>query len=309
MDILDLIKEGKVKRFFQVRNKLSFKGAVYHITQRAPGREPLFLEEADYLRMIKLMKEKSTKFSLDIFSFALMPNHLHLLIRLNEANLSEAMKNLFETYADYFNKKYARKGPVFCKPYRGAMCMDDSYLLAASIYIHLNPMKARLIDNPFEYRWSSSALYRVGEEEKKTFVKYQFILKILDSDIIEAKKLYGELIKSMSKTKVKNVLEDSKGLDVFRKKLLKYLKKIVKGEKREKFLSAVLDDEMLDKKIDELIKKKRLTRPHEIQARKFLIEQLKSRGYKITEIAQMLKISCRSIYNVLNFTKQASLKV
>lgn len=305
MDILDLIKEGKIKRFFQVRNKLSFKGAVYHITQRAPGREPLFTEETDYLHMLKLIKEKSAKFSLDLFSFALMPNHLHLLLRLNEANLSEAMKNLFETYADYFNRKYARKGPVFCKPYRAAMCIDDSYLLAASIYIHLNPVKAGLIDNPFEYRWSSSALYRVSEEEKKTFVKYQFILKILDDDTIKAKKLYWELIKSMSTARVKNVLEDPKGLDIFREKLIRYLKKILMGkmgERDKKNLNIVLDDEILEKKIDELAKKRCLRKPQEIQARKFLIEQLKSRDYKITEIAQMLKISRGSIYNALHCT-------
>src|SRR3989338_5023125 len=140
--IIDKIENGKVRRFFRARNKLSYPGAVYHVTQRATGREYLFLEEADYLYMLHLIKEKSQKFEIDIFAFALMPNHIHLLFKLNKDNLSNAMKNIFEMYANYFNTKYERKGRLFAGSYRGALCLDDSYLLAASVYIHLNPCRA-----------------------------------------------------------------------------------------------------------------------------------------------------------------------
>jgi len=70
----------------------------------------LFIEEGDYLRFLYLLKNASQKFSLDIFCFALLSNHLHILLRINQENLSEAMKNVFERYADYFNVKYKRKG-------------------------------------------------------------------------------------------------------------------------------------------------------------------------------------------------------
>src|SRR3989338_5200183 len=137
--IIEKIEEGKVRRFFRSRNKLSYPGAAYHVTQRATGKDNLFIEDSDYLYILHLIKEKSRQFDLDIFAFALMSNHIHLLFKLNKDNLSIAMKNIFEMYANYFNKKYERRGRLFCGPYRSAICLDDLYLVSASIYIHLNP--------------------------------------------------------------------------------------------------------------------------------------------------------------------------
>ena len=121
--------------------KIIEAGGVYHLTQRAPGRELLFIEEADYMRFLKLLKEASQKFELDIFSFALLPNHLHILLKIKGRNLAEAMKYLFQSYAQGFNKKYKRKGHVFCGVYRAVLCKTDAQLLVTSLYIHLNPFK------------------------------------------------------------------------------------------------------------------------------------------------------------------------
>jgi len=96
MDILKLVEEGKIKRIFTARGKIAYPGACCHITQRAPGREMLFLENSDHLFMLKLLKEKSNIYSFDVYGFVLMSNHVHLQIRLNKANLSEAMKSLFQ---------------------------------------------------------------------------------------------------------------------------------------------------------------------------------------------------------------------
>jgi len=302
MDIVDLIDKGKVKRFFQVRDRLIFEGAVCHITQRAPGKEPLFVEKNDYLYMLHLIKENSKKFNYEIFAFTLMLNHLHLLIRLRKVNLSEAMKVLFETYARYFNKKYERKGPVFCKPYRGALCFDDVYLLAASIYIHLNPVKAGLVERPSEYRWSSYLPYG-GKKEVKTFLNYRFILKMLDNDLEEARKYYRELIAAAMQIRMKNVLEDPKGMETFKNNFFRFLKKIVPDKNMEGVSKIdALNNEALEMKINELNKKKRLRQPQEMKARKFLIEQLISRGYKVKEIAQKLNISRVSVYKTAKLT-------
>jgi len=303
MDISDLIEEGKIKRFFRARNKLDFEGAVHHITQRAPGKEPLFLEEADYLYMLHLMKSGVKKFNYEIFSFALMPNHVHLLIRLNKANLSLGMKNLFEKYAKYFNKKYERKGPVFCKPYRAALCLDDTYLLAASVYIHLNPVKAGLVKNPSSHRWSSCSLY-TGKGEPETFINYRFVLGVLDPDIRKAKILYENTLEAMKGIKAKDVLEDRKGLTFFKEKVFEYIRQSFPNERAERIGGReTLRDEDIERKIYDLSAKKRLNKPQDIQARKFLIEQLISRGYTMTEIAQKLNISRAGVYKTINLTR------
>lgn len=119
-DVFDLIRQGKIKRFFRARRKLDYPGLVSHITQHAVGREPLFVEEGDYLYMIKLIRETAEKYDLDVFTFCLMPTHCHILLIQKQKNLSDAMQNLFARYAMYFNHKYQRRGHLFSGAYSGA---------------------------------------------------------------------------------------------------------------------------------------------------------------------------------------------
>lgn len=122
MDLENLIRSGKIKRFFRATRKLNVPQLILHITQRAAGKEPLFLEDADYLYLVWLLKEISMSHHLKIYAFCLMPNHLHLLFSTEEANLYDAMRNLFARYATRFNRKYGRRGHLFGGPYRQAIC-------------------------------------------------------------------------------------------------------------------------------------------------------------------------------------------
>ena len=88
--------------------------------------------------MLSAMKKITQKRSLDIYAFCLMPNHIHLLVSPREDELQESMRDLFSRYAMIFNRKYERKGHLFGGPYRQAVCLDDTYLLAASLYIHIS---------------------------------------------------------------------------------------------------------------------------------------------------------------------------
>jgi len=187
IEVLDLIREGKIKRYFRATRKLNVPDLVYHITQRAAGKEPLFLEDNDYLFMIGILKETSQNHSLRMHAFCLMPNHVHLLFSPQENNLYDAMRDLFSRYAMRFNLKYERKGHLFGGPYRQAVCLDDGYLLSASLYIHLNPVKAGLVSDSRSYRWSSSRLY-CKDDVPESFVDPDLILGLLSEDKIESKK-------------------------------------------------------------------------------------------------------------------------
>ena len=72
----DLVNQQTPKRIFRAKRKLTQPKLVSHITQRAAGKEPLFLEDSDYLFMLANMKDIAQKRSLDIYAFCLMPNHL-----------------------------------------------------------------------------------------------------------------------------------------------------------------------------------------------------------------------------------------
>lgn len=287
--IIELIEKGKIKRYFRSRGKLDFEGALTHVTQHASGRDPLFLEESDYLHMLHLIKKASERFKLKVLSFVLMPNHLHILMKLCEANLKSAMKYLFQLYAIYFNNKYDRKGHVFCGAYRSALCFDDIYLIAASLYIHLNPVRRGLAINPADYRWSSCGLF-VTEVNFDAFVDYRFILNIIDDNIDKARRAYKELLSRMETNRIEGILDQPKALE--------NIVDVLIGSnitKKYSFLSNV----ELDKIIKELHTKKRLRSPQEIKARRFLIEQLRARGFNITEIAKKLRLSRQLIHNFL----------
>jgi putative transposase len=281
MDILEKINSGKIKGYLTINERIIFEGAIYHITQRAPGREILFVEDKDYLQFLKLLKETAKKFKLDLFCFSLLPNHLHLLLKINEENLSKAMKNLFERYADYFNKKYERKGHVFCGRYRASLCNDENYLIAASVYIHLNPYHAKLCEAFSDWRWSSIDLYI--KPIKESFVNFKEILSLLGSSLEKARERYMELLKESVKIEGSAVLEGS-----YIKKLVRRFVRIVKGKKEG---------------LEEVVKKfrkRRVVKEEDKNARKYLIEQLLANGYSLEEIGKALSISRATLYRILH---------
>ncbi len=282
--------EKEVLKIFNPYKKVIYEGGIYHVIQRAPGKDVLFLEDKDYLYFLHLLKETKIKFSLDIFCFCLMLNHLHLLLKINKANLSEAMKSLFTRYALYFNSKYQRKGHVFYGNYRASLCLDENYLISASVYIHLNPSKAGLVKSPLDYRWSSLKAYL--QLPRNTFLDYKYILSILGQELKRASLVYSQILGVSEDLEFKNILEDRKFLEKFTFKFISKIKKILNKKPN-------IEDEI--SKYFELIEnKRRLKKPQYLQARKYLIEQLRSRGYTIKEIAEMLNISRQSIYTTLN---------
>jgi REP element-mobilizing transposase RayT len=157
--IINALESGKVKRFFRVRQKINAPGIISHITQRASGAERLFHEEDDCLEMLARLKRVSQTHELEFMAFVLMPNHVHLLLSQKKENLHKAMRELFLGYSRRYNKKYERKGHLFGGRYRQAVCFDEAYFLAVSLYIHLNPVRAGLVVQPTDYRWSSCRLY------------------------------------------------------------------------------------------------------------------------------------------------------
>jgi len=295
-DILELVDEGRIRRIFRARNKIAYPGAVCHITQRSTGKEPLFLEEGDYLHMLHLVKEDAAKFNFELFSHSLMPNHLHLFIRLFKDNLSNAMKVLFWRYARFFNQKYGRKGHVFGASFRQALCFSDSYLLAASLYIHLNAVRASLVSRPESYRWSSCRLF-VEPFEGTTFLNHKFILGILHDDIDKARKIYREMLDNAVGIKAQEVWEKPEALELFRINIREFLPKAIKTKERTQ--DDFLGERELEEKIAQLKAEGRLRSPEMLNARKFLVEQLRARGYSMEGIAEMLGVSRQTLYLTL----------
>lgn len=302
MDAIDLIQEGKIKRYFRATRKLNVPKMVFHITQRAGGREPLFLEDDDYLFMIWLMKEISFKYGINFYAFCLMQNHVHLLLSATEPNLYDAMRDLFSRYAMKFNRKYERKGHLFGSPYRQAVCLDDSYLLAASLYIHLNPVKAVLVNDPAAYRWSSCRLFS-EVRDIASFVKPDIILNLI-SDGPNKKREYRNILERLSGLDMGNVLEKQNAIESLQTKLVSMFPNVFstlfKKNEVVKEVAGIdlLSNEELDRMVQEA-KKQGMTRsPESRKAKKFVLEQLIARGYSQSEVAERLGVCRKTVYNL-----------
>jgi putative transposase len=180
----------KYKFSLATKNRLVLENHKYHIVQRAPGDEPLFCEEADYVTFMKLMIWAIKKFEIILYAYALIPNHLHILCEIKQPNLSEAMQTLFRAYAMYFNKKYERIGHVFSGRFRSFVCLDDNYFYHVSRYIHLNPYRAGLASRPEDYVWTSLNAYL--DPMRHSCVDPAPVLEMLDKDHLKASRLYRE---------------------------------------------------------------------------------------------------------------------
>ncbi|WP_342433073.1 transposase [Neobacillus sp. FSL H8-0543] len=145
------------------KHRAWFPGAKYHITSRGNNRSPLFYDDEDRIQYLRFLKETMNRYPFSLQSFCLMSNHTHLQLETSETSPSKIMSNLNTKFAKYFNKKYNQTGHVFEKRYGDELLDSLDYEFDVSKYIHLNPLKAGLVDRLEDYPWSSYHAYVNGE--------------------------------------------------------------------------------------------------------------------------------------------------
>jgi len=294
---------GREQRLFRARYKLTQPGLVSHITQRAAGKEPLFLQDEDYLTMLALFKESTEKFSLSYYALCLMPNHIHILVEPGKRNLSESMRSIFSRYAARFNHRYERRGHLFGGPYRQSVCLDDTYLLTASVYIHLNPVRAGISNDAESYRWTSCALY-CRNKPVESFVDPGPVLQLVHEDQSQARKKYKQILQKAIGEEPDNALEHPGAIEKFCIRLSEIFPKLFQrlGKKtanNNDSSPCLLELTELERRLVE-INKAPVRSESGKKARRFIVEQLLARGYKKTEIAERMGISLRSVFNIIN---------
>ena len=161
-----------------------FPGALYHITARGNNQEKIFLQSKDYEKYLKRIKEVKEKFPLKLYAYCFMPNHVHLLVEAKKVPVSRIMQALQTGHAMYFNKKYNHLGHVFQGRYFWFLVEKENYLLELLRYIHLNPVRAKIVDEVEDYLWSSYREYISGE--KKPLVEKKEILEYFSGSPVKA---------------------------------------------------------------------------------------------------------------------------
>ncbi|MEG1500041.1 MAG: transposase [Clostridia bacterium] len=159
----------------RVARKKSESG-YYHIILRGINKQNIFYDDEDrkvLLNRIKLFKEKV---GFKVVAFCLMTNHVHLLIKEERVPVGTIIGRILSSYVYWYNSKYERVGHLFQERFRSEAIEKDDYLLCCVRYILQNPVKAKLCDSVWEYKWSSANLIL---KEGKSFVDDQLIKGML----------------------------------------------------------------------------------------------------------------------------------
>ena len=141
------------------RPRIEFSGALYHVIVRGNQRQEIFHDEADYRKYLSLLCAYKERYQSKLFAYTLMSNHVHLIIETGETPLSKVLQGLNQSYTQYYNLRWRTVGHLFQGRYKAILCDRDEYLLALVRYIHLNPVRAGIVEEASRYLWSSHRVY------------------------------------------------------------------------------------------------------------------------------------------------------
>jgi putative transposase len=142
-----------------------YPGNIYHLYNRGNDRQRIFLEPENYRFFLNRLTHFFRIADTDLLAYCLLPNHYHLLVRLqNDTDFSNVLRRFITSYVKSFNKWHDRVGHVFQGSTRSKLVDDDRFLAHLCRYIHLNPVAAGLTKLPEEWKWSD---YRQWVDENE----------------------------------------------------------------------------------------------------------------------------------------------
>jgi Transposase and inactivated derivatives len=140
--------------------RIYIEGVLYYVTSSGGHGESIFRKPEDYKDYISLIASYKQQYGFKLFAFCILPDHLHMLIELrNSVGISSIMHDINSRYTKNFNSRYGKRGHLFQDRFRTVLAEKDPYLLPVIRYIHLNPKRKNLAEDPKEYPYSSHRAY------------------------------------------------------------------------------------------------------------------------------------------------------
>lgn len=147
--------------------RLDLAGVSQHIIQRGNNRDICFVANDDYAAYAHWLQEASQKYGVAVHAWVFMTNHVHLLVTPTvKGAVSKMMQSIGRRYVQYFNHTYRRSGTLWEGRFKSCLVDSEQYLLECYRYIELNPVRAGMVDEPSEYRWSSYCTNALGKASK-----------------------------------------------------------------------------------------------------------------------------------------------
>lgn len=138
------------------RPRVMLPNVPVHVIQRGNNRQVCFVADEDYRFYLDWLKDYADKTRCQVHAYALMTNHVHLLLSSSQSDgVPALMKALGQRYVQYFNRTYRRSGTLWEGRFRSCLTQEETYLFACQRYIELNPVRAGMVEHPADYPWAS----------------------------------------------------------------------------------------------------------------------------------------------------------
>jgi putative transposase len=189
---MNYLQDGPILLGMARKPRIHIPGGLYHVILRGNAGNAIFKEHQDYNRLCLLIQIGIERYSHRIHAFCFMTNHIHFAIQVAQIPLSKIMHNLTFRYTQWINKRNNSTGHIFQGRYKAILVDAENYLLELVRYIHLNPVRAKLVKFPDEFHWSSHNVY-LGRE-KLTWLSTDWVLGHFSDDYTVARERYEEFV-------------------------------------------------------------------------------------------------------------------
>jgi putative transposase len=154
------------------------ESGIYHIVLRGSNRQTIFEDEEDATKFLETLQRYMDISGYKLYDYCLMGNHVHLLLKEEQEELGIVMRRIGASYVYWYNLKYQRCGHLFQDRYKSEPVEDDRYFLTVLRYIHQNPLKAGIVNDIADYKWSSYPEY-MGSSK---MIETDFALQLFNDD-------------------------------------------------------------------------------------------------------------------------------
>jgi putative transposase len=274
--------------------RIEYPGAVYHITGRGNEKKLIFKDERDREIFLDTLSQVDKCYNWLCHAYCLMNNHYHLIIETPDGNLSAGMRQLNGVYTQAFNRQHNRVGHLFQGRYKGILIQKDSHLLEVCRYVVLNPVRAKAVKKPEQWRWSSYQA-TAGIEKPHPCLSIEWILNQFGSTRRIAVKAYRKFVEDGIKqesiweaVRAQSIL----GEEEFTATLTDYLKgkkDIAELPKSQRYTDRPSLEKIFSKNILKDISKRN----------RKISEAVRRHGYRQREVADYLEMHFTSISRIL----------
>jgi REP element-mobilizing transposase RayT len=175
--------------------RIDAPGALHHIIVRGIERRRIFSDDQDRDNFIERLGDIVTETKTFCFGWALIPNHVHILLRTGQTALATVMRRLLTGYAVSYNRRHRRYGHLFQNRYKSILCQEDIYLLELVRYIHLNPLRAKIVKSSTEFdNYPYSGHSALMGKVKREFQDTGYVLRLFGEKIPAARKAYRDYV-------------------------------------------------------------------------------------------------------------------